>query len=296
MKAPYYLLVVLAVLLCTVAIGYRLMVPVDTAETAPDQQLSLTNDTSLKPAPNETQPATATTPPPRRGPLIPVESQAGGEQTEDRPDPAERSSRPLIITPVTTDPAEESATTEDASPTDTEPASETATNGPDQATPAQRAATNPDREPTRVLRLREQAAEPGPRTYTVQEGDTFSTISERVYGESRHWVLIARANPTVDPIRLPIGQAILLPELDEDGEPILTEDEEGLRAPEPVQRHVIRPGESLSSISVRYYGTASQWRTIFNANRGSIGSDPNAIRAGMSIVIPSVPVRERDSE
>jgi len=34
------------------------------------------------------------------------------------------------------------------------------------------------------------------------------------------------------------------------------------------------------------YGDASQWRRIYDANRGSIGANPNLVRAGAQLTIP----------
>ena len=49
--------------------------------------------------------------------------------------------------------------------------------------------------------------------------------------------------------------------------------------------HIINEGETLSLIATKYYGTASNWRKIYNAN-SSIIKDANKIRPGTKIVIP----------
>ena len=49
--------------------------------------------------------------------------------------------------------------------------------------------------------------------------------------------------------------------------------------------HVVASGDSLSKISQRYYGTASRWQEIYNANAGKLG--PNGIlRVGTELRIP----------
>lgn len=53
----------------------------------------------------------------------------------------------------------------------------------------------------------------------------------------------------------------------------------------PPRFHVVRQGETLSGISQRYYGTARQWRRIFEANRGTL-KDADTVRAGTKLVIP----------
>ena len=49
------------------------------------------------------------------------------------------------------------------------------------------------------------------RTYTVQAGETFSSIAGSVYGNSRYYPHIMRANPSLDPTRLRAGTVINLP-------------------------------------------------------------------------------------
>ena len=47
--------------------------------------------------------------------------------------------------------------------------------------------------------------------YEIKPGDTLITVAQRVYGAQKYWVYIARANPTIDPRRLHVGQFIKLP-------------------------------------------------------------------------------------
>jgi nucleoid-associated protein YgaU len=49
--------------------------------------------------------------------------------------------------------------------------------------------------------------------------------------------------------------------------------------------HIVSKGETLSSISLQYYGTSSLTKKIFDANRDKIKS-PNKLLAGSKIVIP----------
>lgn len=52
------------------------------------------------------------------------------------------------------------------------------------------------------------------KTYTVQAGDTLSTISTKVYGTSTQWQAILKANAgrIANPRQLKIGQELLLPD------------------------------------------------------------------------------------
>ncbi len=49
--------------------------------------------------------------------------------------------------------------------------------------------------------------------------------------------------------------------------------------------HVVAKGETLSSIARKYYGDASKWKVIFNANRNRI-ADPNRLAVGTRLIIP----------
>lgn len=49
--------------------------------------------------------------------------------------------------------------------------------------------------------------------------------------------------------------------------------------------HKVQPGETLSKIAQKYYGNSQQWQKIYQANRGTL-NNPNALRAGMVLVIP----------
>ncbi|MAB72299.1 MAG: hypothetical protein CMJ54_07305 [Planctomycetaceae bacterium] len=118
-------------------------------------------------------------------------------------------------------------------------------------------------------------------SYTIQAGDSFEGIAKDWFGDPRKQSLIAIANPTVDPIRLQIGQVIKLPPKDtplaiQRGEPTAT----------GVVIHVVRSGETLSDIAAEYLGKASRWQEIHEANREAIGDDPARLTVGMELRIP----------
>ena len=56
--------------------------------------------------------------------------------------------------------------------------------------------------------------------------------------------------------------------------------------PPPERRyHVVAEGESLSRISMRYYGTANRWQDIYDANRDILRGEI-ALRPGQRLRIP----------
>lgn len=52
-----------------------------------------------------------------------------------------------------------------------------------------------------------------------------------------------------------------------------------------VRKHVVVKGDTLMSISLRYYGNRSRWRDIFAANRDQLPSE-GALQIGMELRIP----------
>lgn len=48
-------------------------------------------------------------------------------------------------------------------------------------------------------------------SYTVQRGDTLGKIAKRVLGSSQKWREIARANPSVNPNKLNVGETLVIP-------------------------------------------------------------------------------------
>ncbi len=52
------------------------------------------------------------------------------------------------------------------------------------------------------------------------------------------------------------------------------------------QLYTVQAGDSLSAIAERFYGRASEYNKIFEANRDKL-SDANHVRAGQQLVIPA---------
>lgn len=53
------------------------------------------------------------------------------------------------------------------------------------------------------------------------------------------------------------------------------------------QTHTVTKGDTLSKIAIRYYGKASLWRRVYDANRGAIDS-PDKLKVGSVLTIPPV--------
>ena len=58
-----------------------------------------------------------------------------------------------------------------------------------------------------------------------------------------------------------------------------------------MKTHRVRPGDTLASIAIAYYGHADAWSYIWAHNRHEI-PNPNQLMIGTDIVLPHVPGRE----
>lgn len=58
-------------------------------------------------------------------------------------------------------------------------------------------------------------------------------------------------------------------------------------APKPAPKyHTVTRGDSLWSIAVKYYKNPAKWKTIYDANKKTIGSNPNLIKPGQKLLLP----------
>ncbi|MEO0357339.1 MAG: LysM peptidoglycan-binding domain-containing protein, partial [Pseudomonadota bacterium] len=55
---------------------------------------------------------------------------------------------------------------------------------------------------------------------------------------------------------------------------------------EILTNHVVRPGDTLAKLAIRYYGDKDLFDRIFNANRDVL-SDPEQLRIGIALRIPA---------
>jgi nucleoid-associated protein YgaU len=55
---------------------------------------------------------------------------------------------------------------------------------------------------------------------------------------------------------------------------------------QPSVAYVVQPGDSLQGIAQQHYGDAGEWTRIYQANRSTIGPDPDALQAGTTLQLP----------
>jgi nucleoid-associated protein YgaU len=122
-------------------------------------------------------------------------------------------------------------------------------------------------------------------SYSVREGDTLSGIALDWYGDPDRWHLIAQANPTVDPLRMRVGQVLRLPPRDQEASRT-TQVPARRPAGEREIIYIVQAGDTLSSIARMYYQDMARWRVIYDTNRRAIGSEPDRLTVGMRLIIP----------
>lgn len=126
-------------------------------------------------------------------------------------------------------------------------------------------------------------ARSGGASHVVGAGETLTSIAAAWFGDGRHWSLIAQANPGIDPDRLGIGQRLVLPPKSAASASASGDTSTQARS---TRTHVVRSGETLSSIARTWFGDATRWRAIYDANRRLIGADPGRLEVGMALTIP----------
>ena len=148
----------------------------------------------------------------------------------------------------------------------------------------------------------------GGRTHVVQKGETLSSIAQVAYGSARHYLLIERANPDVDPRSMRPGTVIKLPELTEaaaapaagagaGGEVTTAGARTGASAPRaaaeapinPATQYRVQSGDSLYKIAVKLYNKPGRVDDLYEANRQLIGDDPERLKVGMVLTLPDAP-------
>ena len=134
-------------------------------------------------------------------------------------------------------------------------------------------------------------------TYTVKEADQgFWTVAKNVYGNGKHWALIAKANPDADSNTLRAGQILKIPSLPATAGNDRTA---GSRAAETgrngqlataadgKQYYYVQKGDAgFWAVSVKAYGNGKHWALIAQANPNVTSGSLNE---GQKLLVPPRP-------
>ncbi len=129
-----------------------------------------------------------------------------------------------------------------------------------------------------------------PQIYVVAAEDTrgYWGIAEKVYGHGKHYELIERANPTVNPSELRPGQKLILPPLASAATSrtkIAAASTASTSGKGKV--YVVQEGDSFWKIASKHYGRGDYWYLIDQANPST--RPGSVIRPGKKLIIPPLP-------
>lgn len=123
------------------------------------------------------------------------------------------------------------------------------------------------------------------RVYVWQAGDTFTALADRYYGSRLEVGRLREANEGRDESTIQPGESIFVP-----AEPAAAAVRLGRSSADAGQMlggtYVVQSGDMLSKIAQKTYGSAGQWRRIYDANRDVLAS-PDALKVGMRLRIPA---------
>ncbi len=92
------------------------------------------------------------------------------------------------------------------------------------------------------------------------------------------------AVPVAPPVETPPRETVAVAEKPAEGVVDSTVHEQTEKI-ETQRFYIVRRGDTLSKISVTYYGSAAQWRKIFEANKGTLPT-PDKLTPGQKLIIP----------
>lgn len=135
--------------------------------------------------------------------------------------------------------------------------------------------------------------------HIVQPNELMQTIAKQYFGSIDDWTIIAKANPSIDPRKLKPGMILRIPKDKTNIQGKLVGTQETLPGviashtdPESkTVEYVVRPGDSLSVISQRFYGSSRHARFIYESNRDILRS-MDAISVGQLLRLPPLPEEE----
>ena len=129
--------------------------------------------------------------------------------------------------------------------------------------------------------------------YTIQQGDTFSSIAARHYGDRNLYRVLVAANPRVDPTRLKIGTEIIVPDSStfqpsgiSDGRSNTASGRTTAKA-DPKTEYEVVSGDSLHRIATKLYGNINKVDALYELNKNTIGPDPAKLKLGMILKLPN---------
>lgn len=141
-----------------------------------------------------------------------------------------------------------------------------------------------------------------PRQHVIEPGDTLSVISSKYYDSTQFVPQIMKANPSLNPRRLKIGDIVTIP-APEAGAVKLANADSRRRAADAtptvipiaarpmatssgVRTYTVQTGDTLYNIARRTLGDERKWKQLFEKNRATLKNDPKRLKIGMVLTLP----------
>jgi nucleoid-associated protein YgaU len=126
--------------------------------------------------------------------------------------------------------------------------------------------------------------------HKIAPGESFYSIANAAYGDSKYFVRLEDANPNVNPNRLRVGMVIDVPGL-QDAIPSRVKTSSAPLAAnvDPATSYRVKASDTLIAIARRIYGDGQDWEKIYDANRDAIGPNPARLTVGMVLRLPATP-------
>lgn len=136
----------------------------------------------------------------------------------------------------------------------------------------------------------------GQKTHLVRQGETFSSISQTAYGNSKFYMKIAQANPGLNATALKPGATVILPDIQGDAQPAAGRVAAGSSARgttttgyDRSREYKVEPNDSLYKISQKLYGDYARVDGLYELNKQAIGPDPRKLKLGMVLKLAEPP-------
>ena len=86
----------------------------------------------------------------------------------------------------------------------------------------------------------------------------------------------------------PEAKPFITADMDKSKADMAMKQKEVLKKAQEVKKHTVVAGDTLSSISKKYYDDIGKYMKIYEANKDVIGDNPDLIKPGQELVIPKL--------
>jgi nucleoid-associated protein YgaU len=158
----------------------------------------------------------------------------------------------------------------------------------------------------KLLEGTETLTSAGETTHVVKGGETLYQIAKKYYGDGTKWQAIVKANPTLKPERMHVGQKLVIPNATRKTAVKETASVTPTPTPAPIagekssttkaaasgtttgstRTYKVRYGDTLKLIAEEQLGSSARWKDILKVNKDKLGGDPKRLRANSVIRLP----------